>query len=107
MKKVKKDMVNLENIVKSSIEWEETEKNWLKSILRDLDVTIEFVKKDGSLRKMICTLAESKIPAEHVPKNTGKAKSDEVLAVFDVENNGWRSFRWDSIKKIEFKLPGE
>jgi uncharacterized phage-like protein YoqJ len=99
--------VDLKNITKSSIEWDETEKNWLKSILRDLDVTIEFVKKDGSLRKMICTLSESKIPVEKSPKNTGKAKTDEVLAVFDVENDGWRSFRWDSIKKIEFKLPGE
>jgi uncharacterized phage-like protein YoqJ len=99
--------VNITDITKSSIEWGETEKNWLKSILRDLDVTIEFVKKDGSMRKMICTLSESKIPTEQVPKNTGKAKSDEALAVFDVENAGWRSFRWDSIKKIEFKLPGE
>jgi uncharacterized phage-like protein YoqJ len=99
--------VDLENITKSSIEWGETEKNWLKSILRDLDVTIEFVKKDGSLRKMICTLSESKIPVEKAPKNTGKTKTDEVLAVFDVENEGWRSFRWDSIKTIEFKLPGE
>jgi uncharacterized phage-like protein YoqJ len=107
MKKVKKDTVNIADVTKSSIDWGETEKNWLKSILRDLDVTIEFVKKDGSLRKMICTLSESKIPIEKTPKNTGKAKTDDVLAVFDVENDGWRSFRWDSIKKIEFKLPGE
>lgn len=107
MKKVKREMIDLENITKSSIEWEETEKNWLKSILRDLDVTIDFVKKDGSLRKMICTLSKNKIPVEKMPKGAGKAKNDDVLIVFDVENDGWRSFRWDSIKKIEFKLPGE
>jgi hypothetical protein len=83
------------------------EKDWLKTMLREQNVTIEFVKKDGSVRKMVCTLSESKIPVEKSPKNVGKAKNDEVLAVFDVENDGWRSFRWDSIKKINFSLPGE
>jgi hypothetical protein len=99
--------VNLVDITKPSVEWGEIERNWLKSILREQNMTIEFEKKDGSLRKMICTLSENKIPVEKAPKNTGKAKTDEVLAVFDVENDGWRSFRWDSIRKIEFKLPGE
>jgi hypothetical protein len=100
-------MVNVKNITKSSIEWGEDEKNWLKSLLRDLEVTLEFEKKDGSLRRMICTLSESKIPAEKAPKNPGISKNTDVLAVFDVENDGWRSFRWNSIRKIEFKLPGE
>jgi hypothetical protein len=55
---------------------------------------------------MQCTLSESKIPSEFAPKGSEKAKSDEVLPVFDVENDGWRSFRWDSITKIEFSLVG-
>ena len=55
---------------------------------------------------MWCTLSESKIPSEFVPKGSEKAKSDEVLPVFDVENDGWRSFRWDSITNIEFSLVG-
>jgi hypothetical protein len=42
------------------------------------------------------------IPGEKAPKGTGKSKSDDVLAVFDIENDGWRSFRWDSIKTIQF-----
>ena len=83
------------------------EKDWLKTLLREQNVAIEFVKKDGSVRKMICTLSESKIPVEKSPKNVGKKQNDEVLAVFDVENDGWRSFRWDSIKKINFSLVGE
>lgn len=101
------NMVDIKDITKSSIEWGKKEKNWLKTLLREQKVTIEFEKKDGTLRKLFCTLSESKIPAEKMPKGTGKAKNDEILAVFDVENDGWRSFRWDSIKKIEFKLPGE
>lgn len=80
------------------------EKNWLKSLLRDGEVTVEFVKKDGSARKMICTLSESRIPTDFAPKGSTKTQSDETLAVFDVEANGWRSFRYDSITKIEATL---
>ena len=83
------------------------EKDWLRTLLHEGVVGITFIKKDGSERLMQCTLAESKIPSEFAPKGSEKTKSDEVLPVFDVENDGWRSFRWDSIKKIEFSLVGE
>jgi hypothetical protein len=79
-------------------------RKWLKSLLREQEVTIFFKKVDGTEREMLCTLSESVIPEEKMPKGTGKAKSDEILAVFDVENDGWRSFRWDSVTRIEFKL---
>ena len=81
------------------------EKDWLKGLLREGIVTVEFVKKDGSARTMRCTLSENKIPSENAPKGNGKAKSEDALAVFDVEANGWRSFRYDSITRIEFSLP--
>jgi hypothetical protein len=83
------------------------EKDWLRTLLHEGVVGITFIKKDGSERLMQCTLAESKIPSEFAPKGSEKTKSDEVLPVFDVENDGWRSFRWDSITKIEFSLVGE
>ena len=81
------------------------EKNWLLTLLRERAVNITFTKKDGSERKMSCTLSELKIPSEKMPKSTEKTKNNEVVPVFDIENNGWRSFRWDSIKRIEFDLP--
>jgi len=79
-------------------------RDWLRGLLRDEKVTIVFTKKDGTERKMVCTLAESKIPSEKSPKNTGKSQSDEALAVFDLEKQDWRSFRFDSVKNIEFTL---
>jgi hypothetical protein len=79
-------------------------REWLRGLLRDEKVTIVFTKKDGTERKMVCTLAESKIPSEKSPKNTGKSQSDEALAVFDLEKQDWRSFRFDSVKNIEFTL---
>lgn len=80
------------------------EKDWLISLLRSEIVELTFIKKDGSERIMTCTLAEQKIPAENAPKGVDRAKSDEAVAVFDLENNGWRSFRWDSLTNIEFTL---
>lgn len=80
------------------------EKDWLKGLLRSGNVTVEFVKKDGSARKMLCTLSEGAIPSEFAPKGSTKAQSDESLAVFDVEAQGWRSFRYDSITAISTNL---
>jgi hypothetical protein len=65
---------------------------------------VEFVKKDGSMRKMLCTLSKNKIPDEKIPKNSGKSQSDEAVAVFDLEKQEWRSFRFNSVKKIDFSL---
>ena len=76
------------------------QKNWLKNMLREGIVLVTFQKKDGTERKMKCTLSESEIPNEKTPKGTGKAKNSDALAVFDIENQEWRSFRFDSIKEI-------
>lgn len=80
------------------------EKNWFRGLLREGPVTVVFTKKDGTERKMTCTLNENSIPSEKTPKNTGKAQSEEAIAVFDLEKEDWRSFRWDSLKKFEFEL---
>jgi hypothetical protein len=82
-------------------------REWLLGLLRDSEVTVKFTKKDGSERKMLCTLAENKIPSENLPKNSGKTKSDEALAVFDLEKQSWRSFRFDSVKEINFNMIGK
>lgn len=79
-------------------------REWLRGVLQMHETTIIFTKKDGTERKLLCTLAENKIPSEKTPKNSGKAKSDESIAVFDLENQDWRSFRWDSVKQINFDL---
>ena len=80
----------------------EIEKNWLLGLLRSEIVALTFIKKDGSERIMKCTLVEQKIPLEFAPKGVERAKNDASVAVFDLENNGWRSFRWDSLKDISF-----
>ena len=98
------------NDVKNTIYTEMSEKDqkqfrkWLRGVLKMHETTIIFTKKDGSERKMRCTLNENAIPSEKAPKNAGKSQSEDAIAVFDVEKSDWRSFRFDSVKKIEFSI---
>jgi hypothetical protein len=84
----------------------EDEKDWLRGLLKDELVTLTFTKKDGTERVMKCTLSENIIPQAPVSEETTKNRkiSAEAQAVYDVEAEGWRSFRWDSLKQIEFSL---
>jgi hypothetical protein len=85
------------------------EKGWLKELLKNEVVTLTFTKKDGSEREMVATLSEARIPkSEKTTESAGTRKySDEAQPVYDVEAEGWRSFRWDSLSKIEFSIGDE
>lgn len=77
------------------------------SLLADLHtnvVTVTFTKKDGSERVMRCTLQEELLPAQDVKDiKEGKVrnKTEEVVAVWDLEKEAWRSFRLDSITAVK------
>lgn len=65
-------------------------------------VLVTFTKKDGSERKMQCTLVEGNIPADKRPKTeTASQTTGSAVRVFDTEVSEWRSFRWDSVVKVE------
>ena len=74
----------------------------LKEFLHDGVVNVCFEKKDGTERIMNCTLASEFIPEDMTPKGLSvKARSKDVLAVFDTDNNGWRSFLLENVKYIK------
>jgi hypothetical protein len=77
-------------------------KSEVLELLHNETVDLEFIKKDGSVRVMTATLRADKLPAqidleEAVQKKT---PNPDVMAVFDLINQGWRSFRWDSLKTV-------
>ena len=85
-------------------------KKWLRGHLNYGPVTVTFTKKDGTERVMKCTTSESLVPPVpvlteevSVPKKE-KKKNEDVMSVFDLEVQEWRSFRWDSIKSVSFTL---
>ena len=79
-------------------------REWLISLLEQSPVEVVFTKKDGTERAMKCTLMEKFLP-ETV--GSDRPRNDETLAVYDLEKEGWRSFRWDSVKQVNFSLGSE
>jgi len=64
---------------------------------------ITFIKKDGTIREMEATLNEEFLPKqtdieEHIQK---RKPNPDVCSVWDVDVEGWRSFRWDSLKIVD------
>ena len=82
----------------------------LKEILDHNVVTVVFEKVDGTTREMKCTLLTEYVPVstvqllqEGVPTaKPPRHEPDGSIAVWDIEANGWRSFRVDSIKEIHY-----
>lgn len=56
------------------------------------EVSFTFKKIDGSLRKAVGTLKDT--PAI---TGNGKPKNFGVMTYFDVEANGWRSFKFENL----------
>ena len=80
-------------------------KDWLKSMLNDGVATITFTKTDGTERVMKCTLDRKMVPEPKVVHESRlRSISPDVLPVYDIEAQGWRSFRWDSVTKVDIKL---
>jgi hypothetical protein len=63
-----------------------------------------FQKVDGSLRDMFCTLQPSVLPEDFNTELTNQSKPG-VLTIWDIENNGWRSMRYENV--IQFKFLGD
>jgi hypothetical protein len=82
-------------------------KKWLKSHLKHGPVTVIFTKKDGTERVMKCTTNPTfimfKDPTILESKKERKV-SEDVMPVYDLESDAWKSFRWDSIKTVQFTL---
>jgi hypothetical protein len=82
-------------------------RKWLRDLLKTTEATVDFIKADGEFRSMKCTLSESHGAKYVVNENQDKPKktpNPEVCVVWDTTQQAWRSFRWDRIKKIEFRL---
>ena len=61
---------------------------------------VVFTKANGEERIMNCTLHDSVLPESTMLESTKKVNPD-TISVWDIDANGWRSFRMDSIKDIK------
>ena len=81
-------------------------------------VVVEFLKADGSVRKMTGTLDPLIISTNYTEPEVTKPRrvNEDVCKIFDLDNNKWRSFRWDRLQSVSapfataddiFQLTGE
>jgi WYL_2, Sm-like SH3 beta-barrel fold len=64
------------------------------------EVSVLFLKAGTKQkRRMRCTRSLDMIPSKYHPV-TEETESTEVIPVFDLDNQAWRSFRTDSIQEF-------
>jgi hypothetical protein len=76
-------------------------KAFIKELLTTSVLRVQFTKKDGTTRVMRCTLKpDSVVPYE---KKTDRVKepNPDILPVWDLDNNAWRSITISSIDTVE------
>jgi len=68
--------------------------------------SVVFEKVDGTMRTMNCTLNSSILSEKIGPdflteeNNQSRQANTDVIPVWDMEANAWRSFRVDSVKEF-------
>ena len=72
------------------------ERSTLSTLLRETVAEVTFNKIDGDERVMKCTLKDT--PALKGGRVT--VINEDVLSVWDVDAEGWRSFRMENITKV-------
>jgi len=63
-------------------------------------LTVNFTKVNGEERTMNCTLHESMLP-EVKEGSSEKKENPDVIAVWDIDKDAWRSFRVDSVNHLK------
>jgi hypothetical protein len=88
----------------------------VKAALQTGTVLVEFVKADGTVRAMNCTLSEdlgakytvinetADNPTAAVGAAAARRVNTDVCKIWDVDSAAWRSFRWDRLKRIDFQI---
>jgi hypothetical protein len=80
-------------------------RDWIRGLLQEREVRVDFEKTNGEFRSMKCTL-NAELGAKYTVNESKPTKqpNPDVCVVWDVAQQAWRSFRWDRVKKIQFEL---
>ena len=75
-------------------------KDKIEEALRANVAEVKFTKSDGTERIMKCTLREDLIVPYVKKTDRVKEANTDIVPVFDVEKNEWRSFKVDAVQSI-------
>jgi len=94
-------------------------REWVRGLLQNGEISVTFVKADGTERDMLCTLDHSRIPVSVAKPVSTTAPVDGIvresrkprkepdlhsIRVYDLEKQEWRSFRFDRLRKVTATL---
>lgn len=82
------------------IEGEMITKSNILRLLKNNILEVKFKKVDGSERVMKCTLREDYAKPHEKTTEREKKINEDIISVWDVEKDAWRSFRYDSLIAI-------
>lgn len=71
-------------------------------ILEQGPAEVRFIKSDGTIREMKCTTKSDLITFYEKKTDRVKAINLEIIPVFDLEKNEWRSFKVDQVLSVSF-----
>ena len=100
-------MVSYREINKTEISVARMDPDWrdqVRNLLSASEATVVFEKLDGEMRTMRCTLIPEFLPETPGQVGKSKEKSKDAVAVFDLDKQAWRSFRFDKLIDLSFKL---
>ena len=76
----------------------------LLNLLTESVLEVTFNKLDGDERIMQCTLRADMLPSATKTDALSQTKvrnlEEKTVVVWDINANGWRSFRYDRLKKV-------
>ena len=72
----------------------------LQTQLQTEVLEVTFTKVNGDKRVMNCTLMEGILPSNTTENKTDKKVNEDILSVWDVDANGWRSFRMNAVTQV-------
>lgn len=73
------------------------DRDWLLELLRAGEVKVTFTKTDGTEREMVCTLKEGVVVPYEKKTERVKKVNDDVVPVWDIEEQAWRSFKLSTV----------
>lgn len=79
-----------------------------ETLLKDLknnSVRVFFTKLNGDRRELRCSLSPDLLPPntvhEHLEEMHNRTENKDIIAVWDLDQGGWKSFRVDNVDYVE------
>ena len=74
-------------------------KKQIRNLVGNTIFSVEFTKKDGTLRKMLCRLGVTK----HLKGGISKNNKENDLIVYSLDSKGYRTVNLDTLELVKAK----